>query len=690
MLTSKPTPPEVAHGESLLRTLADNLPVAIAYYEKPTQRCVFANRQYAESNGWTVETILGHTVREAIGEAAWHMIEPHVRRVLNGERVEYVRPTTMPGKEERYIEVILIPHFDGGGTQIGAFVLINDITRHHRAEQAIRDSEERMRKFAAATTEGIFFHRNGTVTDVNDALLAIMGYAREEMLGRNTLEFVPEEQRDKVSDYIRAGQENVYECDIVHKDGRLIPTEMVGKTVRIGEETLRLGVLRDVSERKRAEARMEHMARHDALTGLPNRAFLGERLDGLLALARRHGESAAILYLDLDNFKTVNDSLGHHAGDELLREIAARIKGALRDADIVARLGGDEFLVALAEVGAPGDATKVANKLLSLTSTPVLIDGHPVCVTGSIGISLFPRDADNADDLIRHADAAMYSAKQAGRANYQFYAPSLTAGVSDVLAKEARLREAIERGDFVVHYQPQFSLRDGALTGIEALVRWIHPQHGLQGPNEFVSFAESRGLIVPIGRWVIEEACWQAQTWRNAGAPDVPMSVNVSALQFRREALVGEVAHALHESRLAGAHLELELTESSLMDAATVTPKLDALRALGVRISVDDFGTGYSSMSYLKHYPIDKLKIDRSFIADMMADADHAAITIAIIHLGRALKLTVLAEGVEQQAQADFLKAHGCDEVQGFLTGRPLPAPEFARAFLKTMRPADL
>lgn len=675
-------------SDDLLRTLADSVPAAIAYYELLSMQCLFANRQYAQSNGWSVTSIVGKTVRDAIGEAAWAAILPHVERVKAGEKVFYVRPLTLPSGELRQIEVNLIPHFDAVGVQQGAFVLITDITRHHLAEQAMRDSEERMRKFVSATTEGIFFHQKGILSDVNEALLVITGYAREEMIGRNTLDFVPEDERQKIIDYIAAGAEFLYECDVLHRDGHRVPVEMIGKTVHRGTETFRLGVLRDITERKRAQAHIEYLARHDVLTGLPNRSFLAERLEGMLAMARRHEVTVAILYVDLDNFKTVNDSLGHHVGDLLLKEVATRLKAALRDADIVARLGGDEFLVALADLGAPGDATRVATKLLAAIAAPMLLEGRQVYVTPSIGISLFPRDGNAVDELIHNADAAMYRAKESGRSNFQFYGPSLAKGANETLAKEATLRQASLRGEFELHYQPQFSLRDGSLTGIEALVRWRHPQLGLIEPAGFIPFAEARGMIIPIGRWVLKEACHQQRKWQLAGYAPACMGVNVSALQFRRDALVGELAQILNETGLAAASLELELTESCLMDNSAVADKLQALRALGVKLAVDDFGTGYSSLSYLKRYPIDKLKIDRSFIADLGTSDDNAAIVTAIISLGRALKLAVLAEGVETAAQLAFLKAGGCDEMQGYLRGRPLPAAQFAAAHLAPRAPA--
>jgi diguanylate cyclase (GGDEF)-like protein/PAS domain S-box-containing protein len=673
--------PDQAEGrgeDSLLRLVADNVPALIAYYEPKSLRCVFANKRYAESNGWSVDAIVGKTVREAIGEEAWRMIEPQVRRVLKGETVEYVRPLTLPNGEERIVEVHLIPHFDQQAQLLGAFVLITDITRHQLAERAIRDSEERTRKFAAATNEGIFFQKSGVLTDVNEALLDITGYARGEMIGHEVLEFVPPEWHPTISEYMREAREDPYEAEVVHRNGHRIPVELVGKTVFLDGEAHRLGALRNLTARKHAEARIHYLAHHDMLTGLPNRAYLTERLTTILALARRHGTLVAIMFIDLDNFKTVNDSLGHHVGDVLLKQVAARIKEVLREADMVSRLGGDEFLVILADFAAPEDAAKVAEKLLQVISAPIELEGRELCANASIGISVFPRDGDNADDLIRHADAAMYSAKEHGRGHSRFYTPGLSDAAAETLARESGLREALRRGEFVLFYQPQLRVDDLRLVGIEALVRWRHPERGLIDPSEFIEFAETHGLIDDIGQYVLREACRQNKAWQSAGFAALPISVNVSAVQFRRGDLVADVKRVLEETGLEGRYLELELTESLLMDKDIVGSALVGLRALGVRITIDDFGTGYSSLSYLKRYPIDKLKIDRSFIDDLGTDADDRAIAIAIINLAKTLKLAALAEGVEREEQLEFLRAHGCDEFQGYLAGTPVPAEEFA------------
>ena len=666
--------------ENLLHTLADAVPAQIAYYEPKKLSCVFANKLYAESNGWTVDSIIGKTVREVIGEEAWRMIEPQVERVLKGEQVEYERPMVLPNGERRAIEVSLIPHFDDfDGQMLGAFVLITDITRHQLAEQAIRDSEERVRKFAAATNEGIFFHKNGILTDVNEALLAITGYAREEMIGRNALDFVPPQWQQEVVEHLRAEREGPYEAEVVHKKGYNIAVELVDKTLHFGGETYRLGALREITARKHAEARIQYLAHHDMLTGLPNRAYLIERLTTILALARRHGTLVAVMFIDLDKFKTVNDSLGHHCGDALLKEVAARIKEVLREADMVSRIGGDEFLAILADFATPEDAAKVADKLLQTISAPIALEGTQMCANASIGISVFPRDGDNADDLIRHADAAMYSVKERGRGHSRFYTPDLSNAAAETLARESRLREALQHGEFVLFYQPQVSVDDLRLVGIEALVRWRHPELGLIDPSEFIQFAETHGLIDEIGQYVLREACRQNKAWQAAGFAALPISVNVSPVQFHREALVADVKRVLEETGLEGRYLELELTESLLMDREVAGEALAGLRALGVKITIDDFGTGYSSLSYLKRYPIDKLKIDRSFIDDLGTDADDRAIAIAIINLAKTLKLTALAEGVERQEQLDFLRAYGCDEFQGYLAGNPVPAEAFTK-----------
>ena len=663
--------------EHLLTSLANQVPALIAYYEVGTYRCRFANQAYAEANGWTTESILGKTTREVIGEAAWQAIGGHVDAVLGGQKVHYERAQTRPDGSVHQIEVNLVPHFGAVGVQLGAFVLINDITRHHQRERAILDSEEKLSKFAEASTEGIYFHENGAYTDVNLAMATMLGYTQQELMGRPVLDFVAPECRQSVTDYMQAQREDVYETIAVCRDGSRVPVEMTGKTLHRNGEVYRLGILRDIRERKVAEARIHFLAYHDVLTGLPNRRMLIERLDGLLAQARRHQTSLAVLFLDLDRFKSVNDSLGHHAGDLLLAEVASRIQGAVREVDVVARQGGDEFIVVLGELGQPEMAASVAVKLLVQVAAPFEIDGRSVSVAPSIGISVFPRDGSTADDLIRNADSAMYLSKQNGRGQYQFYAPELSIRAYDDLSKEAALREAVRHGSFELHYQPQIDVNGQRITGFEALVRWRRGDGELVPPAEFIAFAEERGLIGAIGRWVLSEACRQNKAWQDAGLPKIPIAVNVSPIQLKTGNVVADVERVLRQSGLEGCYLEVELTEGALMsDNAAVTGKFANLRKLGVKLSIDDFGTGYSSLAYLKRYQIDKLKIDRTFVRDIETDADVVAIALAIVQMGRTLNLTVLAEGVENEGQLDRLRAQGCHEFQGFLLSKALPAEE--------------
>ena len=670
-----PAPGPSGSSDALLRLIADSVPALMAYYDLPGLRCQFANQGYAAYNGHSTESILGLTVQEAMGDKAWQAIQPHVDRCSHGERVKYTREQTLPNGEVRMIEVNLIPHFDGAGQQLGSFVLITDITERWRAEREVRQSEERMRKFTEATDEAIVFHRDGLITDGNEALTRLTGFALPEVVGLSIFNFISPEWHAVALDYTRAGREDPYEITIRHKHGHAIPVEVVGKTMPLHHADYRIVVVRDITARKQAQEREAFIALHDSLTQLPNRHFLMKQLSQVLSLARRRHGRVAVLFMNLDHFKTVNDSLGHHAGDQLLRNVAERLRNGVSDADVVARLGGDEFVVVLTDIQTPDDAAMVADKLLDSMQGVFTVDHLPLTISPSIGISLFPDHGASADVLLRCADAAMQHAKESGRGNRQFYAASMDASALNVLHQERLLRDAIAHNGFVLHYQPQICLADGTLQGLEALVRWRHPERGLVGPGEFITFSESRGLITPIGRWVMREACRQLKAWQDEGLPPVPVAVNLSALEFRQRDVAAEIAAVLLETGLAPQYLEIELTESVLMhQTGQVLDTLNAIKALGVGISIDDFGTGYSSLAYLKRYPIDKLKIDRSFVADTPSNTDDVAIVTAIIQMGRSLQLQTVAEGVETQAQIELLAGLGCDLMQGFVVSAPLDA----------------
>ena len=663
-------------GDGLLGAIADALPALIAYYGVPDLRCRYANQAYAAYTGYTPASIVGRSVHETLGGVTWEGIRHDVERAMQGQRVKYNREHTLHTGETRLFEVQLIPHFDRATKiQRGCHIFIIDITERWKAECTMRASEDRMRKFSEATQEAIVFHREGVITDGNEALIRLTGYPLHEIVGRSIFGFISPEWRATAIEYTRAGREHPYEVTVRHRDGHIIPVEVTGKTLPTEQSGYRIVVVRDITARKQAQAREAFMALHDPLTQLPNRHFLMEQLAQVLALARRREGRAAVLFLNLDHFKTVNDSLGHQAGDRLLCDVAERLRAGVRDADIVARVGGDEFVVVLTDVQDAHGAAAVADELLAAMNALFMLDQIPLSMSHSIGISIFPEHAGTADVLLRCADAAMHHAKDSGRGHRQFYEPSMDGGALDVLHKERLLRKAIAESGFVLHYQPQIRLQDRSLQGLEALVRWQHPERGLVGPGEFIEFAESRGLIAHIGRWVLREACRQLKEWQDLGLALVAVAIDLSAIEFRQRDVAAEIAGALHETGLQAQYLEIELTESVLMHhTGQVLDTLMALKALGVGVSIDDFGTGYSSLAYLKRYPIDTLKIDRSFVMDTPGNADDVAIVTAIIQMAHNLQLKTVAEGVETGPQMELLGHLGCDSVQGYLESPPMAA----------------
>ena len=667
------------YNEQEIRTLADNVPVLIAYFDREGLRCRFANRAYAQTWGWDEKSIVGRPLPEIIGEAGAKEIAPYVERVLAGEAVNYERVLEDAQGNTRVLEVNLKPQRAADGTPLAAFVMIHDITRHREAERRMRESEERLRKFADATRYGIVFHEGGKITDCNEALASLTGYSVGELIGSEIIQYVVPERREQALEAVRTGYERPYESEIIHKDGGIVPVEFEGRLMPIEGKVYRLSVVRDIRRRKQAEARIDFLAHHDQLTGLPNRALLRERLEFILASARRRGNRAAVLFIDLDNFKVVNDSLGHAAGDELLKVVAARLPAALRAVDVVSRHGGDEFLVVLPDVEDEHAPVQVAEKLLAAISEPMRIEGQSVSVSPSIGIAIFPRDGDSTEALVKNADAAMYLAKERGRSNYQFFNKGLAESANRAFTLETRMREAIASGGFLLHYQPQVRVSDGSVTGIEALIRWPQGNGEWIEPNEFIPVAEQRGLITTVGRWVVREACRQNKAWQDAGLAPLPVAVNLSPIEFRQRDFAVEVERVLMETGLEARWLAFELTERMLMgDLVDMARTLEALKRLGVGLAIDDFGTGHSSLMHLKRFPIDKLKIDRTFVRDMPGDADDMAITGAVIDLARNMGITSIAEGVDRLEQLEFLRARGCDEAQGFLFCRAMPPDQLA------------
>ncbi|HWL03970.1 MAG TPA: EAL domain-containing protein [Xanthobacteraceae bacterium] len=520
---------------------------------------------------------------------------------------------------------------------------------------------------------------------VNDAALAHYGYSREQFLNMSALDIRPEEERDIAEAQLRSFN-GAYHPDRdwrhLRSDGSEIQVLPYLRSLNFKDSPAILAAVFDVTDRRQAEARIAHMAHHDALTGLPNRVLFRERLDEALSRVRRHSEMLAVLCLDLDHFKSVNDTLGHPIGDLLLKAVARRLETCLREVDIVARLGGDEFAIIQSTGKGPQEASRLASRLVEEVSKPYDLDGHQVVIGVSIGIATAPSDGNTPDILLKNADMALYRAKADGRRTFCFFEPEMDARLQARRLLELDLRRALAAGEFELFYQPLVNVNSNAITGFEALLRWRHPQRGMVSPAEFIPLAEEIGLIVPLGEWVLRQACAQAATW-----PDtLSIAVNLSPVQFRSSNLVPAVVSALANSGLPAGRLELEITESVLLQESEGNlATLHQLRALGAHIAMDDFGTGYSSLGYLRSFPFDKIKIDQTFVRELDNNPDCIAIISAVTGLGARLGIRTLAEGVETQEQLEQLRAEGCTEVQGYLFSEPVPASDL-RQLLEVCR----
>jgi len=575
---------------------------------------------------------------------------------------------------------------DGRGNVAWIEGFIQDISDRMVVNEALREAVRRFRSIFEHATEGIFQTTpDGHYLNANPALARIYGHDSPETLishlqdiGRQ-LYVLPERRLEFVHIMQTHGVVRNFESQVYRRDGSIIWISENARAVRDDDGGVQFyeGTVVDVTERKQHEAALQHQANHDNLTGLPNRSLLRDRIEQAIAKARRAGHLVAVVFIDLDHFKLINDSLGHHVGDRLLLEVADRLVGCVRGHDCVARQGGDEFVIVLTEQHDEDEIIAVVSRLLEEISQPWIDNGREYGLSCSVGISCYPQDGTNPDALLRSADAAMYQAKTSGRNTYHFFTPELNHAISERLELENSLRHALEREEFRAYYQPRVDVASGRIIGAEALIRWDCPGKGLIPPDSFIPIAEETGLITGIGEWILKEACRQNRAWQEAGLPPISVSVNLSPIQFRHTGLVESVVAALACSGLDPAWLELEVTESFVMhDAERINLAMQSLKALDVAIAVDDFGTGYSSLSYLKRFPVDRLKIDKGFVRDIDSDPYDAAIVRAVITLGHALGLKVVAEGVETAAHLDYLRLHGCDELQGYYFSRPVPAQE--------------
>jgi diguanylate cyclase (GGDEF)-like protein/PAS domain S-box-containing protein len=675
-----------------LRLVQDHAPVMIAYFDGD-QHCRYVNRKYAAFYDKLPEALIGLHARDILGHN-FAAIEHHCAYALAGYTVKYERAVKRDGRE-RHVIVELVP-FDGlPGQKRGYYVISSDITERRRAEDQIRESEQRFRDVVEASGEYVWeTDAQWRYRYLSKRAESVLGHPIEALIGHTPSDFMPEDEAPRVVRWLAANlPEGGAFTDLEHRTitagGEVVWQWLSGKAVRddSGRVVAYRGTGANITERKRHEARIEQLATRDALTGLPNRALLHDRLTHAIAAERREHGRVATMFIDVDRFKTINDSLGHHVGDALLKQMAGRLTGCVRAEDTVARPGGDEFVIVAARLSDADSAAQIAGKVLECLSRPYVVNGHTLVTSVSIGISLYPGDGENIDMLLKHADTAMYHAKEAGGNAYRFFSAEMNARAVERLSLENDLRGALARDELTLHYQPVVELATGKLRTVEALARWRHPQRGHVSPERFIAIAEETGLIEPLGEWALAAACTQARAWQREGEPPLVVAVNVSAGQLRGgRAFAQKVAAILAKTGLPPACLELEITESVLVDQIESNVEtLGSIAALGTRIVVDDFGTGYSSLSYLKRLPIHGLKIDRSFVRDVVDDPDDAAIVGAVVSLAKSLQLTTTAEGIETDGQLRALRDLGCDLWQGFLFGRPTTAREFEERYLRDL-----
>jgi diguanylate cyclase (GGDEF)-like protein/PAS domain S-box-containing protein len=682
---------KLRESNELVRLVLDSVPEAV-YGIDMEGKCTFCNpaclrllgyQEPADLHGKNMHDVMHHTREDG---TPYPVEECHIYEAFRRGHGTHIDDEVIWRRDGTSFPAEYWSHpIHRDGRPIGTVVTFVNITARKRAEEVVRESERRYRLLFERNLAGVFrTTMDGRILECNQAAAQMFGCdSPEEILGTSIVD-VYQTISDREAFLRKLKREKYvtnYEVNYRRKNGDSA-WAMLNATVvsdEAGTVSFIEGTFVDITERKVAEERIQSLAYFDALTGLPNRTLLRDRLSLGLASARRKKSKVALFFLDLDRFKNINDSLGHSVGDLLLKGVAERLKAWGRDQDTIARLGGDEFLVVVNDVKYIADAAVAAQRLMDGLTAEMVIQGHSLSVSCSLGISIYPEHGTDSETLIKHADAAMYTAKDSGRNNFQFFTADMNAQAVERLNLENSLRTALDKKELFLMYQPQMDIASRKIVGVEALLRWQHPEMGLVPPDDFIRIAENSGLIMPIGEWVLRTACSQARKWQDEGLGAVSVAVNVSAVQFRREGFSEVVRQVLVDTGLAPQYLELEVTESLLLSSADVTfPVLQELKDMGLSLAIDDFGTGYSSLSYLKRFPVSKLKIDRSFVRDVALNPDDAAITTAIISMARSLNLKVIAEGVENEAQMSFLRAHHCDEIQGYYFSKPLAAIDVA------------
>ena len=678
-------------SERFLSTLVGNLPGFVLRADIRGEPTIFyVSEGIRDATGMGPEELIGQPVTILAptmrGEDKWRLAVAVRQAGLTTGSFEIEFPIKHRDGSERWLwEQGQVLMEDGVPASIEAFVM--DVTDRKRALAALEASEERFRDIYENARDAMMtFDFRGRFRTANRRTLELLGYTQEEFLAVSPADITPLEDQARNSEFLKSvwrGDSAPFEIELIAKDGRRVPMEMTAR-IAIDEhgrpDTVQM-IGRDISERKQAEETIRRLAYHDSLTGLPNRALFEDRLQMALAQARRHGEMLGVIFLDVDRFKLVNDTLGHSAGDKLLQSVADDLSLLVRDCDTVARVGGDEFTLLLPSLSRAEDVTEIAQRILECLRHPRVIGGQEFRATASLGITMFPSDGHDGETLLRNADTAMYRAKDHGRDNYQLYTAAMNQRVMERLSFEQSLRHALARDELKVFYQPIIDIASGRVTAAEALVRWFHPERGVIMPDEFIPLAEETGLIVELGEVVLRESCKQVAEWRKEGIELSRVAVNLSARQLQQEDLVARIAGIVKETGVPADVLQLEITEGAVLrNVDYAISMLNQLREMGVGIALDDFGTGYSSLTYLKRFPVDAVKIDRTFVRDLEHDASDATIVSTVIAMAENLGLRVIAEGVETEQQLAFLRARGCTEFQGYLFSKPVPPDEFARA----------